>query len=279
MNLNARSVFNLLIKIKLDEFFIFFTFLYNIRNLFYREEFLKMSRRFLILGFISVLICVMFASGSFAAYPGSIEAYFDEVGNTEPNKATGPAVDESLKNYFPTSVRQVEKKAEAEPEININSDEPEEVEVAAPKAEPKKINSVKEFDIDNNKINVKFYGAFRGIDEKRRRTDEIFLCFVMTPKEDIYIRLNSNNIFDSKGNRYNHWYNIIGSENTSSREIIEGIPIQVMFCYNVNISKAGNLPVISRATVNFNDEKFDLRNLQVHEFDEWNSIKKHLGIN
>jgi len=135
-----------------------------------------------------------------------------------------------------------------------------------------------EFDIEDG-LHVSFKGAFRG-DGKERPDTLIMFSFVVLSQNDMILRIDQSELFDSKATRFGsgNWQPTIGREGTWEREIIEGIPINVRFGFDMPSSESEKLPLIARARFRFNDKWIELRKVQVEEWSVWQEIKAELGL-
>ena len=140
-------------------------------------------------------------------------------------------------------------------------------------------NNPLEINRDNKNLHISFRGAFRQLNEKNKTGDYIAFCFIVRSKQDMIIRVDESEAFDSNGTRFiERWGWRIGREETREREIIAEIPIKAECYIKIPPSESENLPLISRVNFRFNGQWYQFRNIQVQDWREWDRIKRDEGI-
>ena len=167
----------------------------------------------------------------------------------------------------------------------IPSPSPEQEDVHAPRvipSDPKlpKYDNPTEIDLEDGNLHISFKGAFRHLDKDSKPDKYVVFCFVALPKKDMELRVEQSELFDGKARRFRrgNWTPDIGNEETSRREIIEGIPIQIRMGFDMPVSTAELLPTIARVSFRFNGQWFQFRNIKAEEWQVWKELAQELGI-
>ena len=143
------------------------------------------------------------------------------------------------------------------------------------------------FDVSNNRIHLEFIGAFRGGNPDgnrqygRQSTTGVLFYFVATShRKNTEIRIDQSNLFDNRARKFDTrgWSSIIGQSTTNRSMIKTGKPTLIGFGFHMPASESEELPTISSVRFQFNYQWYEIRNIKVRTWAEWETIRDKRGL-
>ena len=146
----------------------------------------------------------------------------------------------------------------------------------------KVLNDEQYFNVDNNRINLEFIGAFRGGNPEgtrqyaRQPTTGVLFYFVATSRrKNIEIRIDQSDLFDKKGKKFDTrgWTSIIDQSMTKRKRLVINKPVLIGFGFHMPASESEELPTIDSVRFQFNGQWYEIRNVKVRTWTEWEAIR------